>query len=181
MKEHNYKGKVTLQITQTDLKSQNNDSRISSEVRHHSPAMPKHRPFYPLSFATNVANNTSMNVYGSAIQCEYCGGLIDSPHGNQRYHPDCAYEVKKNRSKKQFAELKALKKYRIHFENEAILNWLYNRYGISVQFDRGYLLDLGFDFNIYSSIQVTYGFTLFFINRYAYRVLRNNKIRLWKI
>jgi hypothetical protein len=182
MKKNIHKKITNLPVVKrTELPVQNEGSLIIRYWQQYIPPKKKGRPLYPFKSADTLTRVEGRIVYSSAIRCEYCGCLIDSPHGNQRYHPECAYEVKKNRSKEQFAELKALKKYTILSENEAILKWLYYRYGNSAEFDRGYLLDLGFDFKTYSSIKVAYGFTLFFINRYAYYFLKNENIGLWKI
>lgn len=118
--------------------------------------------------------------YNPVIQCEYCLEPIYSPHGNQRYHPKCAYEEKKDRSKRQYATLN-FPVYEKLIHNDRILHYLYAEQGIVFEFAPHYLLDFGFFFRVYSSIQVLNGITFFCMKHYAFYFLINKNIVIWEI
>lgn len=59
--------------------------------------------------------------------CGFCKEALNESHGNRRYHPDCTYALKKQRSINQYAkqnlQLDPL------WSNEKILRELYHSFG----------------------------------------------------
>lgn len=111
--------------------------------------------------------------------CRYCGEQLDVYHGNRRYHEDCAYEAKKQRSNNQYAKLNL--QLDPFWLNEKILKELYYSYGEQHAVDPTILTQMGFDFKICKTKRHSNGTDQFFMHQHGFSILQNRKIVLCKI
>ena len=111
--------------------------------------------------------------------CPHCKRVLDKSHGNNIYHPACAYEVKKLRSITQYAKDRG--KINPYWYNERILKNMYRMFGEDTEIDPDLLENSGFDFDLFRE-EITRGQNKFFVmNTLGYSLLKNKKIILWKI
>lgn len=124
----------------------------------------------------NQANRIMTNFIK---HCNYCGERLDANHGNRRYHEDCAYEAKKQRSIDQYA----IRNLQLDpfWRNEKILKGLYYSYGEQNEIDPSLLHEAGFDFKLYKTRQHSNGLNQFFMHQYGFSILKSKKIVLWKL
>ncbi|QNA45849.1 hypothetical protein [Lacibacter sediminis] len=111
--------------------------------------------------------------------CRLCGEELDITHGNRRYHEDCAYEAKKQRSIDQYAGRSL--QLDPYWRNEKILKDLYCSYGEQHEIDPTVLKEMGFDFNICKTKRQVNGLNQVFMHQYGFSILQNKKIILWKL
>lgn len=111
--------------------------------------------------------------------CPECGKTICDPHGNRLCHAPCAYNKKKARSKRVYAE--NMLKINRTWRNEKILRPLYYQYGENFEIDPQILVAAGFDFNINSGKKMVGAVWVLIMNKFGFSILKNQKIILWKI
>jgi hypothetical protein len=99
-------------------------------------------------------------------------------HGNRLRDPHAAYEEKKNRSKKAYAE-KCLK-IDPYWRNEKILRWYHHKYKNLIEILPQELEAKDFDFNLIKSKEIINGETVFRMNQFGFSFLRNKTIKTWK-
>jgi hypothetical protein len=100
-------------------------------------------------------------------------------HGNRLRPEKEAYEVKKARSKRVYAEKNLL--IDPYWLNEKLLRKYYNLYGPGVVINPQLLEDEGFDFNLAKSKMTINGNTFEMMHKFGYRFTINEKIILCKI
>ena len=117
-----------------------------------------------------------------ALTCKYCKrGLPDGIHGNSRYHKECAYKAKKDRTKLQYRKLKEREE-EIK-SNETILRKFY------ILSEFGHLIPLekmdkaGFNWGIASGEAVGPNKEpLIVIGEYAYYLYKQSQtVTIWKL
>ena len=108
--------------------------------------------------------------------CQHCWKLIRFPHGNQRYHPQCAYVIKKERSVKQYAQKSTAAD--PLWLNEKILR---ENYESLKEIDPDKLADAGFDFNLHSEQINIKGKLIFCMRNFGFFILNNKKLVICKI
>ena len=113
------------------------------------------------------------------VFCDYCNEVIDAPHGNQRYHHECEYERRKDRSIKQYAKIKLLGD--PYWRNEKILREQFYGSGEHAEIDPGFLEKAGFDFDLYISEKKIKGQLLFYMHNFGFKFLQNKKVVIWKL
>ncbi len=110
--------------------------------------------------------------------CGFCKEALNESHGNRRYHPDCTYALKKQRSINQYAkqnlQLDPL------WSNEKILRELYHSFGEQYELTPDFLKEKGFDFKKCKSKLQTEGVIKFFMHQFGFSITQNKKILLWK-
>lgn len=111
--------------------------------------------------------------------CRYCGEELDVNHGNRRYHEDCAYEAKKQRTIDNYA----IRNLQLdpYWRNEKILKELYYTYGEQNEVDPTILTEMNFDFKICKTKRQSNGIDYFFMHQHGFSIKQNRKIVLCKI
>jgi hypothetical protein len=97
-------------------------------------------------------------------------------HGNRLRPEKEAYEVKKARSRRVYAEKNLL--IDPYWLNEKLLRKNYNLYGPGVAINPQLLEDEGFDFNLVKSKMTINGNTFEMMHKFGYRFTINEKIIL---
>ena len=110
--------------------------------------------------------------------CGFCNKQLDQTHGNRRYHPECAYAKKKQRSIHQYAKQNL--QLDPYWRNEKILRELYHSFGEMVEIDPSLLGNQQFDFNTYKTKRRVNGYWQMFMHNYGLIVKENKKITLCK-
>lgn len=100
-------------------------------------------------------------------------------HGNRLRPEKDAYEIKKARSIRVYAEKNLL--IDRYWLNEKILRKYYNLYGQGKHISPQILEDEGFDFNLAKSKMTINGNTFEMMHKFGYRFTINEKIILCKI
>ena len=100
-------------------------------------------------------------------------------HGNRLRPEKEAYEVKKARSRRVYAEKNLL--IDPYWLNEKLLRKYYNLYGPKKYISPQILEDEGFDFNLTKSKMTINGNIFEIMNKYGYRFTQNQQIILCKI
>lgn len=112
--------------------------------------------------------------------CRYCKKELLANHGNKKYHDTCSYSAKLERSRKQYWN--NLSKYNPYYKNDRILKEFYFTYGEKTEIDPDLLENSGFDFNtIKKEKKYPDGRIIFELENFAFRILRHQKIVLWKL
>ena len=103
---------------------------------------------------------------------------INLNHGNRLRPPDEAYESKKQRSNKAYANsMLAITRYWL---NEKILRKNYNLYGNN-HLDLIFLSEQGFDFKLVNQTLEVAGETVFLMKKFGYSFNNNKTVKIWKM
>lgn len=111
--------------------------------------------------------------------CPYCRLPMGVVHGNSRYHKECAKEVKKRRSIKQYAKQNL--QLDPYWLNEKILRELYHTYGDQFEIDSLFLKQRGFSFRQFKGERLIKGITYCIMHQYGFSINQNKKIILCKL
>jgi hypothetical protein len=106
--------------------------------------------------------------------------MKDNPnHGNRRRPPDEAYEVKKKRSRDNYAETQLkLNPFWLH---NKIIRDLVCLYGTGTEIPLSEFDKRGFDPQKYKSTSIKEGQKCFFYDKYFFIITKQKSITLWKI
>ena len=100
-------------------------------------------------------------------------------HGNRLRTEKEAYEVKKARSRRIYAEKNLL--INPYWLNEKLLRKYYNLYGPGAAINPQLLEDEGFNFNLTKSKMIINGNTYEMMDKFGYRFTQNQQLILCKI
>ncbi len=113
------------------------------------------------------------------IFCDYCDRIIYKPHGNQKWHHECNYNVRKKRSIEQYARDKLLGD--PYWLNERILREQFYGSVEHAEIDPDILEKAGFNFNLFTSEKKRRGQLIFRIHKFGFKFLQNKKIIVCKL
>ena len=111
--------------------------------------------------------------------CSYCGLPIKNLHGNCRYHKNCSYAVKKERSKRQYETISMNAD--SLWLNEKILRKFYYYFGPDHEIDPSDLTSKGFTPKNFLFEKVIKGKTIYFMRHFGFQLLKNKKISICKL
>ncbi|MBK8786375.1 MAG: hypothetical protein IPN43_07720 [Chitinophagaceae bacterium] len=105
------------------------------------------------------------------INCGSCGIPMVDPHGNMRYHSDCAYIEKKKTSKAEYA--RKSKQANPTWANEKILREHFFRNRAAHDFEPDDLEAAGLDFTLYSEERNVAGTIIYCMRKFGFSFLQN--------
>ncbi len=114
----------------------------------------------------------------SVAICPVCEKPLEKLHGNKRYHTACAYTLKKQRSKNQYAQ--NMLRHDPFWDNERILKQFAWGYGEGKELDPQLMEDAGFNFEFFKEKKMLNGQTVYMMQQYGFCFLKNEKIVIWK-
>lgn len=113
------------------------------------------------------------------MNCPFCKLEISNAHGNRIYHPECAYQLKKIRSKKTYA-IKSIKSNRYWLSERALKSaWFYNEPDTIHEIST--LIENGLDIQNYEYKRTIRGYTVFFFGKFGFYYYNDQNVIICKI